>query len=140
MKVYIGIRVKADSCTSVRDTERGSVFQLRIDAGPHVFVKDTETGSVFRLNHVVRHSPSGVEWGYSGSGPADLALSILTDALGSVEKADPYYQMFKWRVIACLDRQGFELPLAAVLNWVQAVRLSQVGLPGPPAECSPQLN
>ncbi|MEW6573146.1 MAG: DUF6166 domain-containing protein [Bacillota bacterium] len=119
MKVYIGIRDKAGSC---------------------VLVRDTEIDYVRTLNHVVRHSPSGMEWGYSGSGPADLALSILTDALGSVEKADPFYQAFKWRVIARLDRQGFELPLAAVLDWVQAVRLSQVGPPGPPAECSPQLN
>jgi hypothetical protein len=34
------------------------------------------------LRHVVKHSPSGFSWGYGGSGPADLALSILVDALG----------------------------------------------------------
>lgn len=34
------------------------------------------------LPHVVYHSPDGFEWGYPGSGPADLALSILADALG----------------------------------------------------------
>jgi hypothetical protein len=34
------------------------------------------------LAHVVRHSPDGLEWGYGGSGPADLALSILCDHLG----------------------------------------------------------
>lgn len=33
------------------------------------------------LRHVNRHSPDGFEWGYSGSGPADLALSILADHL-----------------------------------------------------------
>jgi hypothetical protein len=26
----------------------------------------------------VSHSPSGIEWGYSGSGPADLALNLLS--------------------------------------------------------------
>ena len=26
---------------------------------------------------VVHHSPTGYEWGYGGSGPADLALNIL---------------------------------------------------------------
>ncbi|MBT9252140.1 MAG: hypothetical protein KM296_00220 [Brockia lithotrophica] len=33
------------------------------------------------LHHVERHSPTGFEWGYGGSGPADLALSILHDYL-----------------------------------------------------------
>jgi hypothetical protein len=32
------------------------------------------------LRHVVHHSPSGLSWGYGGSGPADLARSILIDA------------------------------------------------------------
>lgn len=33
------------------------------------------------LRHHGRHSPTGLEWGYSGSGPSDAALSILVDAL-----------------------------------------------------------
>lgn len=39
------------------------------------------------LTHVVVHSPSGLEWGYGGSGPSDLALSILTDFLGEDPEA-----------------------------------------------------
>ncbi len=31
----------------------------------------------------VWHSPSGFEWGYGGSGPADLALNILLAATGT---------------------------------------------------------
>ncbi len=34
------------------------------------------------LRHVARHSPTGMSWGYTGSGAADLALSLLVDALG----------------------------------------------------------
>lgn len=34
------------------------------------------------LRHIVRHSPTGMSWGYGGSGPADLARSLLIDALG----------------------------------------------------------
>lgn len=33
----------------------------------------------YDLIHVVIHSPDGFECGYGGSGPSDLALSILTD-------------------------------------------------------------
>lgn len=39
------------------------------------------------LPHVVLHSPSGFEWGYGGSGPSDLALSILADYLGEDPEA-----------------------------------------------------
>ena len=35
------------------------------------------------LPHQIKHSPSGFSWGYLGSGPADLARSLLIDALGT---------------------------------------------------------
>jgi hypothetical protein len=39
-----------------------------------------ETGKRKRpLRHIPFHSPDGFEWGYGGSGPADLALAILVD-------------------------------------------------------------
>jgi hypothetical protein len=28
------------------------------------------------IPHIVVHSPTGIEWGYYGSGPADLAISL----------------------------------------------------------------
>jgi hypothetical protein len=48
------------------------------------------------------HSPSGFEWGYGGSGPAQLALAILADHLGDDQEALEFYQRFKWAVIAGL--------------------------------------
>ena len=33
------------------------------------------------------HSPSGFEWGYGGSGPAQLALALAADVLGDDEAA-----------------------------------------------------
>ena len=33
------------------------------------------------LNNIGTHSPDGFQWGYGGSGPTDLAISILTDFL-----------------------------------------------------------
>jgi len=54
------------------------------------------------LRHIVRHSPTGFEWGYLGSGPADLALSILADFLHDEEAADALAHAFKERVIARL--------------------------------------
>lgn len=60
------------------------------------------------LQHIVEHSPSGFEWGYIGSGPADLAISILTDYLGDKEKALEYKGLFK-SVVARLPHVGWIL-------------------------------
>ncbi len=66
--------------------------------------KDPETELVTNiraLRHIARHSPTGFEWGYEGSGPADLALAILTDSLGC-EPEPGTYQQFKRDIIAKL--------------------------------------
>ena len=55
------------------------------------------------------HSPSGFEWHYNGSGPAQLALALLADALGDDERAQASYQDFKFRVVARLPDHGWEL-------------------------------
>jgi hypothetical protein len=46
------------------------------------------------------HSPTGFAWGYGGSGPAQLALALLVDALGDVEIAERHYQEFKFEIVA----------------------------------------
>ena len=46
------------------------------------------------------HSPTGFEWGYNGSGPAQLALAILADHCGNDEQAFNFHHRFKWAVIA----------------------------------------
>jgi hypothetical protein len=38
------------------------------------------------------HSPTGFEWGYCGSGPAQLALALCADALGDGRRALAVYQ------------------------------------------------
>jgi len=55
------------------------------------------------------HSPSGFEWGYVGSGPAQLALAILADHCDNDEQALNFYQRFKWAVIAELPGRGWRL-------------------------------
>jgi hypothetical protein len=47
------------------------------------------------------HSPTGFEWGYGGSGPAQLALALMANALGD-EAAQVHYQDFKRAVISGL--------------------------------------
>ena len=46
------------------------------------------------------HSPTGFEWGYNGSGPAQLALALLADASEDPATALRHYQEFKRDVVA----------------------------------------
>jgi hypothetical protein len=52
------------------------------------------------------NSPTGFAWGYNGSGPAQLALAILTDYFGAKPGgkalAEALYEPFKFVVIAAL--------------------------------------
>ena len=71
---------------------------------------------------IKRHSPDGFNWGYGGSGPADLASSILHDLVGR-EAADEYYQKFKWDVIAKMAPEtGWILAEAEISAWLQELQ------------------
>ncbi len=89
------------------------------------------SGKTRPLRHVVLHSPSGYSWGYEGSGPADLALSILCDVLGErpSEKqiyhgqflAFAHHQDFKREFVAYWEfGGGFEIDSLAVAEWLRA--------------------
>jgi hypothetical protein len=82
------------------------------------------------LRHVVLHSPSGFEWGYEGSGPADLALSLLCDVLGERPlekqiyhgrfKAYPHHQYFKREYVARWGcGSGFEIDSETIADWLR---------------------
>jgi len=91
--------------------------------GQEVKVK-YEDGRQRPLRHVECHSPDGFEWGYGGSGPADLALSILSDMGLGEKEAFRLHQQFKADVIAGLKRDEFELAEAEVQAWIDAYRKS----------------
>lgn len=50
------------------------------------------------------HSPTGLSWGYAGSGPAQLALALASDVLGRSPEGDrlalSLYDQIKWRIVA----------------------------------------
>jgi Family of unknown function (DUF6166) len=73
------------------------------------------------------HSPTGFEFGYGGSGPAQLALAILADCCGD-DLAVAYHQAFKWAVIARIPGPGGSLTgtfVRDVLARLQAERAAQ---------------
>jgi len=70
------------------------------------------------LPHRVRHSPTGFEYGYEGSGPADLALSILS-ACVSHELADRWYQHFKHAVVSRQEKIAWSITFGEVRQFVR---------------------
>lgn len=88
----------------------------RTPEGCKVYVEGKD-GRRAELPHVVHHSPSGFEWGYNGSGPADLAHSILAYALR--HRVHPrMYQQFKFTVVARLPDKGWRIPAEKVATWI----------------------
>ena len=50
-----------------------------------------------------RLSPTGFEWTYEGTGPAQLALALLADHFGDDARALALYEAFMRAVVADLD-------------------------------------
>lgn len=78
---------------------------------------------------VLNHSPSGFEWGYSGSGPAQLALAILLNSFPEESKdwAIRLHQFFKARIVASLPRTGWTLTSDEIKKAVDAIVKERLG-------------
>jgi Family of unknown function (DUF6166) len=108
MKAFVGSR-DAENIARVQVQEDGRSYPLdpRLD--------------------VWNHSPTGFEWGYGGSGPAQLALAILCECLEYVDQAVALHQVFKRRVVARLPRNSaWEISKQQVLRWAFKARQGQL--------------
>lgn len=77
------------------------------EAGPAIVrVKDDKGTRVLDpkpSQAVWNHSPDGFQWGYGGSGPAQLALALLLDIGIAKWAAEAIHQAFKFEVVASLE-------------------------------------
>ena len=69
-------------------------------------------------NDLRNHSPDGFEWGYHGSGPAQLALAMLAFYLGD-RAAELLYHRFKSDIIATFGKDKWELWDTDIDHWVR---------------------
>ncbi len=67
------------------------------------------------------HSPAGFEWGYGGSGPAQLALALAADVLGDDEAALGVYQRLKFRTVGELPADGWSLTEGELADTLRAL-------------------
>ena len=109
MRVYVGMRTAAG-------------YKVWVGSTANEFV-DYELP--MRLD-LVNHSPSGFDWDYGGSGPAQLALALLADCLKDSGLALKLYQSFKLRVTSILPHQSWTLSEAQVWAAVEAIEREEV--------------
>lgn len=92
-------------CAACTRRRRTTFYRGWRDADGTAHVTADNVSLPLRLD-LVNHSPTGFEWGYAGSGPAQLSVAILADALRSGRRAVRLHQRFKFEVIAALDRDA----------------------------------
>ena len=68
------------------------------------------------------HSPCGFEWGYCGSGPAQLALALLLDATGDPDLSLALYQDFKFTFVAGFPKDAWDMTQDEILAWCEAMQ------------------
>lgn len=101
MKIYVGVRDKTGRATvSVREFDHSWLLPLE----PSL--------------EVYNHSPDGFEWGYAGSGPAQLAIALLLDCGASAKEAELWHQEFKDVFLSGLKKARWECPAALFKCWV----------------------
>ena len=75
---------------------------------------------------VYDHSPTGFEWGYGGSGPAQLALALLLEATDDEKLSLLLYQSFKKDLIAKLPQGCWAIDTHLIHLWIQKQDLNDV--------------
>ena len=112
MKGRYAIRRSADNnvqCYALHDGDMG---------GDTVLISERQD--------LVNHSPDGFEFGYAGSGPAQLALAILAHQSGD-EDAVSFHQQFKNVFIATTkEKHAFDIIAADIDLWLAGIKEGSV--------------
>lgn len=94
-------------------------------AGPQLVTKDDDILDPGPSQKIWNHSPSGFNWGYQGSGPAQLALALLCDVTRDKDIAVRLHQGFKRDFVATWG-DTWEITDADIRGWVDS-KLSTAG-------------
>ncbi len=112
MKKYIGRRKETGEC---------EVWVLIGESIPGDKIRWHSKKLACRFD-LANHSLTGFEWGYGGSGPAQLALAILADAY-CPDFALKHYQEFKWKVVSHFAHDGFAYHVEELERFIRKERL-----------------
>ena len=113
--------------------DTGGRKEVTVDGHPLPYVH------LDHLGYVVADAKGHFNWGYTGEGPANLALSILADyfeempllgeARREVYQAWKYHQNFKMDFVAWFDHKSWKISSWAIAAWLQEQQ--EAGDPAP---------
>jgi hypothetical protein len=89
---------------------------------------EDQDGSRHRLDprfDLRTHSLDGFQWGYGGSGPAQLALALVADATGDDWLAQAVYQRFKEEIIAPITGDSWVLLAENVAAFARSLQIGE---------------
>jgi hypothetical protein len=110
MKMYSGYRIL---------NHRGHPVENRV-----LVHEDAKPPRPLDPRYDLRLHSTEFNWGYGGSGPAQLALALTADVLGDGDQAQDVYQAVKSKVVGRLPADGWALSETQLL---QAIREIQEG-------------
>ena len=89
------------------NADRVEYVGMRVDEMPVVLnLTEHEPLTPNRSLDLVRHSPAGFDWGYTGSGPAQLACALLLNYTDNETVAQQHYIQFRNDVVSQLVCDG----------------------------------
>jgi hypothetical protein len=118
------------------EIEERSAYQGVRNADGHCdILADGKRLSLKRSLSVWNHSPTGFEWGYGGSGPAQSALAILLDfTQHKRDFCERFHQDFKWKYIGGMPKEGWVLPSCRVQEFITMIKEQEAALDRPLCE------
>jgi len=69
---------------------------------------------------IYNHSPDGFQWGYGGSGPAQLALALLLDVTGDGDMSVSLHQDFKRHFVASWG-ESWQMSTGQIREWIESM-------------------
>jgi len=93
--------------------------------GPQSILRNGRPLSLKASLKIRPHSPAGFNWGYGGSGPAQLALALRYNATHNKQLALDNYQAFKWQFVAHWG-DSWQITDHEILTWLQSTQVAQV--------------
>ncbi len=99
-------------------------FRRKYFIPPQVVLRNGKPLSPKASFKLYLHSPDGFNWGYGGSGPAQLALALLFNVTGDRHLTLINYQSFKWAYVAGWG-DSWQITDQEILNWLGLTPASQ---------------
>lgn len=96
----------------------GQKGESRVKPGDQFVTKDDEIFDPKPSQKVRNHSPDGFNWGYGGSGAAQLALALLLDVTGDPVVSQKLHQQFKWGYVAGW-KDDWTITSEEIIAWIK---------------------